>query len=427
MQDPALFVITDADEPTDQTAERAEAVLRHWQPADKRPAMVVLSAEQLRARPQRLDRSGVVWLHSHQGEAALQKWLDPVAEHHLPALLTRPGEVEPTGALYQDGVTICRPDTPPEQACAMLQALMSQARSVQSLSTELRLMNAHRGGLQDQMGKLDEELRLAARLQQQFLPQKLPSLGNVTLHALWRPASYVSGDIYDGMRLDEHHVGFFLADAVGHGVPAALMTMYIKRSLHTKEVGSHLPGGYRLLEPAETLNRLNQDMLATQNGQVHFATACYGIIDCRDHTVQLARAGHPYPMRLRPDGNMETLEPEGGLLGVFEHEEYDQETITLEHGDRLLLYSDGFELAFPETTPEGKTVVSTERYQRELRALGDGAADASLQRLLEKVDNESGSLNQQDDLTVLCLTVGAELNPNQSQHTEAIVCEAAVK
>src|SRR5947207_11229487 len=96
------------------------------------------------------------------------------------------------------------------------------------------------------MHRLDEELRLAARVQQDFLPKSLPSVGDVRFQYLFRPAGHVSGDLYDVMRLDETHVGFYMADAVGHGMPAALLTMFLKQALTTKEI---FPGGYRLLPP----------------------------------------------------------------------------------------------------------------------------------------------------------------------------------
>ncbi|HAU37257.1 MAG TPA: hypothetical protein DCX07_06020, partial [Phycisphaerales bacterium] len=68
--------------------------------------------------------------------------------------------------------------------------------------------------------ELGEEMRLAARLQRDFLPRRLPEVGPARFGVLYRPATWVSGDIYDILRLDETHVGFYVADAVGHGMPA---------------------------------------------------------------------------------------------------------------------------------------------------------------------------------------------------------------
>jgi len=68
---------------------------------------------------------------------------------------------------------------------------------------------------------VDQELRLDSRLQRDFLPKQLPTVGDIRFHVLYRPATWVCGDVYDVQRLDERFIGFYLADAVGHGVAAA--------------------------------------------------------------------------------------------------------------------------------------------------------------------------------------------------------------
>src|SRR5690606_16689880 len=148
------------------------------------------------------------------------------------------------------------PDAPPEILCAMLRALWSQIDALQAMKVELKVLRAQHGGLCGQIESMDEELRLASQLQREFLPRSLPCVGRVDFRVLFRPAGYVSGDIYDVERLDEDHVAFFLADAVGHGVPAALLTMYIKRSLQTKQMITE-PPGYRLIPPDQAMAQLN--------------------------------------------------------------------------------------------------------------------------------------------------------------------------
>src|SRR5277367_1401228 len=88
-----------------------------------------------------------------------------------------------------------------------------------SLKQEINFLHRRDETLNFYMHRLDEELRLAARLQQDFLPKSLPQIGSIHFHTLFRPAGYVSGDLYDVTRLDEAHVGFYMADAVGHGMP----------------------------------------------------------------------------------------------------------------------------------------------------------------------------------------------------------------
>ena len=128
-----------------------------------------------------------------------------------------------------------------------IQILQTQ---ITSLSSEIEALRKRDETVRFYMHRIDEEMRLAARLQQDFLPKTLPQVGPVRFHTLFRPAGYVSGDLYDVMRLDETHVAFYMADAVGHGMPAALLTMFIKNALVTKEIN---PNGYRLLPPSESI------------------------------------------------------------------------------------------------------------------------------------------------------------------------------
>src|SRR5256885_4306186 len=152
-----------------------------------------------------------------------------------------------------------------DQTLTHIQHIERQMESLQgeitSLQDEVNLLRRRDETLNFYMQRVDEEMRLAARLQQDFLPKTLPQLGKVRFHSLYRPAGYVSGDLYDVMRLDESHVGFYMADAVGHGMPAALLTMFIKNALITKQI---TPEGYRLLAPGETMAGLN-DSIISQN------------------------------------------------------------------------------------------------------------------------------------------------------------------
>ncbi|XAM01702.1 PP2C family protein-serine/threonine phosphatase [Phycisphaeraceae bacterium D3-23] len=166
-----------------------------------------------------------------------------------------------------------------------------------------------------------------------------------------------------------------------------------------------------MLSPGEAMAGLNADMIAHQSGKVRFATACYGILDTRSLELTICRAGHPFPMLLR-DGeeDVQTLEPEGGLLGVFPDEVFEEQVVQLQQGDRLLLYSDGFECAFPdgELGSNGKRKVANENYAQEFLDLGNGDPSHAIQRLEDKLDTQAGSLNQKDDLTIVCLSVKRE-------------------
>ena len=402
-----LLLVCDQGTCIDSVPAGIESVLSHWR-GPGRPRVEVTTLDRVAADPSVLDDIETAWLVLNRPTASdLFEVIGQFQDRQLPALLSRPNGTETLGQIHRDGIVTCPPGTEPEAACVVLQTLISQAPTLSALRREVGIHQIQQAGLCEQISKLDEELRMAAQLQQEFLPMELPEVGDATFHVLYRPAGYVSGDIYDVMRLDEHHVGFFVADAVGHGVPAALMTVYIKRSLRTKQINPTAPGGYEIISPSEALAKLNADMIAQQAGKVRFATACYGILDTRDNTLRMARAGHPFPMILHPDGEVETIEPEGGLLGVFADEHFDEAVVQLHPGDRLLLYSDGFECAFPdrEPCPNGKRRVANENYAREFMDLGTGDPDEAFKRMESNLDLQAGSLNQKDDLTIVCLAI----------------------
>ncbi len=382
-----------------------DQTLDHW-PEQDCPPILTTTTQHVLEDDSILDGTGVAWVILDQADnSKCYELIALLQDRHLPAMLTQPNETKPLGAPFQDGIIIAPLSAGPEPLCAMLRGLWNQGRVVHSLKAEVSFLQAHHGGLCEQIDKIDEELRIAAKLQREFLPEALPTCPGLEFKVLYRPAGYVSGDIYDLMQLDEDHIGFFIADAAGHGVPAALMTMYIKRALHTKDIDPTAPNGYRIIPPDEAMFRLNNDMLRHQTGKTRFATACYGVIHCPSRKITLARAGHPFPFLLRADGSVTTLEPDGMLLGVFPNSQYDVDHAQLEHGDRLLLYSDGFEMAFPDTDDcsDATPCIANMRYEEEFKDIAHGPLDKAMQRLERKLDQQIGSLNQRDDLTAMCI------------------------
>ena len=187
---------------------------------------------------------------------------------------------------------------------------------------------------------LAEQLRLAGLVQQDFLPTKLPRTEHVQWATIFMPAEWVSGDIYDIVRIDENHIGFYVADVVGHGMPAALLTIFLKQAMVMRET---IENSHRIFSPSEVVKNLNIKMAAQKLSGYQFATCCYCLLNIKTFELTFARAGHPYPILVRPGRAPEQLEIRGSLLGVFEQAEYYQRTIQLQPGDKLLLYSDGTE------------------------------------------------------------------------------------
>lgn len=341
-------------------------------------------------------------LDDESDSASVYQLIDTLWEEGLGGLLILPDVDERRARLGGKGVIVMDRRSTPEVIASALYALVERQATVDALKNELKTTRRFQGGLRGQMEKIHEELELAACVQREFLPKSLPTVGSIDFQVLFRPAGYVSGDIYDVQRLDEEHVGFFLADAVGHGVPAALMTMVLSRSLTMKESTG---AGYRILEPSEVLARLNREMVERHDESPRFATAVYGVVNTRTREVRLAGAGHPPPLLIEGD-RIERVETQGGLLGVFSEDCYDQSSFTLSPEQALVLYSDGFETAFPAPGADeyGRKVPTRhylDHFVQMTRRWRETDLTASFRHLAHELDEQAGSLHQIDDLTVM--------------------------
>ncbi len=303
---------------------------------------------------------------------------------------------------------------------AVLRTVVHDHLEIDRLQRELALTARIAEGVQEEIERVDEELQMAAMVQREFLPRELPDVDGTRLAAMWRPAGYVSGDIYDVQRLDEHHLGLFIADAVGHGVPAALLTMVICRSLPTKEVAAD--GSYRLVPPGEALARLNRFMVSRQGRTARFATAVYAVYDARTRTARIASAGHPAVMHLSAASGerwMREINSTGGLLGIFEEETYDEHRVTLAPGEALVLHSDGFEQAFPhDLGSHRQRRLPNQRYREVIENLAAHEQPEDMILGVRNVlDEHGGSLHQPDDLTMICLRTAAEVRSSIEDQT----------
>jgi len=221
----------------------------------------------------------------------------------------------------------------------------SKGLTVRPVRPPSKMNLAHKNTLAEQLhmtealvDNLAEQLRLAGLVQQDFLPARLPNSEIVRWAAMFVPAEWVSGDIYDVARIDEDHIGFYVADVVGHGLPAALLTIFLKQALVMRQTAE---GGYQIFRPAEVMKNLNVRMAAQKLSGYQFATCCYCVLNTATLELTYSRAGHPYPILIRRGREPEQLELQGSLLGVFAEAEFEQRTIRLEPGDKLVLYSDG--------------------------------------------------------------------------------------
>ncbi|MGD9018188.1 MAG: SpoIIE family protein phosphatase [Desulfobacterales bacterium] len=201
--------------------------------------------------------------------------------------------------------------------------------------------------VQDHSDQLERELKVVSQIQRELLPAGLPDIPGLSMAVFYETSRYAGGDYFDIVRVSDHRWGILVADAEGHGAPAAVMmamTCALFRScdsIHGK--------------PAQLLTTINNHLCRVNDSS--FVTAVYGVYDSRDRRLCLARAGHPLPMVYRPsEDRIITLASEGvPPLGWEPYDDVPESRFCLAPGDRLLLYTDGVTERFnPQGTEYGE-------------------------------------------------------------------------
>jgi len=239
---------------------------------------------------------------------------------------------------------------------------------------------------------VEQELRVARRIQQASLPKEVPELEDWQISPLYRPAREVGGDFYDFHLLPEGRLGLVVGDATGKGVPAALVmsTTCGMLQLAAKALGSSSPG--------EVLRQVNEALLA-RIPQNMFVTCFYCILEPKSASLTYANAGHDLPYLHRRSGQAEELMATGMPLGLMPGMGYEEKETILEAGEGTLFYSDGLVEAHD---PKGEMF----GFPR-LRALVAEHAEEERQLkefLMEELYSFVGEgWEQEDDITLLTL------------------------
>ena len=238
--------------------------------------------------------------------------------------------------------------------------------------------------------RVEHELHVARRIQQASLPKEVPKLEGWLISPLYQPAREVGGDFYDFFELEDGRLGIVVGDAIGKGVPAALVMASTRSMLRAVAQASNY-------SPGEVLRRVN-DPLVTDIPPNMFITCFYCILDPKSGRLKYANAGHNLPYLHRRRGEAEELRARGMPLGLIPGMSYEEKEIVLEAGEATLFYSDGLVEAHD---PEGH-MFSFPR----LRALiAEHAEKESLEEtLLEELYSFVGEgWEQEDDITLLAL------------------------
>jgi len=190
----------------------------------------------------------------------------------------------------------------------------------------------------------DDDLKMAGKIQRALLPQKVADIEGFRVAARWLPANQVGGDYYDFLPCGDHQQSrIVIADAMGKGVAAGIIMSNLQGALRVLSADIH--------SPCELVTRLNHWLCRNVpiTNFVSMLCLCLEQIDNEETMLTYTNAGHPLPILVRKSGATERLDVTGGVLGVHEKFEYDENKLTLASGDFLTLYTDGItELTNPK-------------------------------------------------------------------------------
>ncbi len=236
--------------------------------------------------------------------------------------------------------------------------------------------------------RLEQEMRVATLIQQQFLPRELPQLHDWQVAAYYGPARAVGGDFYDFIPLPDGRIGIVVGDVTDKGVPAALIMARTQSVLRGEAP--------RLQSPAKVLERANEILLPEMPARM-FVTCLYMILEPETGRVVYANAGHNLPYVRTADEVIE-LRATGMPLGLLPGMDYPEHEAVLAPGQSVLLYSDGLVEAHDPAGdmfgfPRLKELMAVERPGSDL-----------IDHLLDELHGFVGrGWDQEDDITLVAL------------------------
>ena len=242
--------------------------------------------------------------------------------------------------------------------------------------------------------KLVSELEVAGKVLQDLLPHECPILEGLEVAAAYEPCSQVGGDYYDLIPLGEDRWGIAMADVAGKGIPAALLVAALHASVFSLAKSS--------LTLRTIVGRTNQ-LLYESVRETRYATFFFGLLDVPLRRLIHINAGHPPPVLVRANGEVEMIHASGLPLGLFPSPRYFEEVIQLDAGDLLAFYTDGI----TESTDRQGNLFGRDRLAALLRGERDQGAPAAevCDNILKAARRFRGGAPD-DDQTVVVIRAG---------------------
>ena len=254
--------------------------------------------------------------------------------------------------------------------------------------------------------QIKSDLKVAADIQQSLLPKGAPDIDGVAFAWIYEPCETVGGDIFNIYRLDEHHIGMYVLDVMGHGLSAAMFSVSLSRVLtpypqqggilKTVDGAGASPPYYNIVPPCDVVSQLNRHFPAIgENDQ--FFTFIYGILDIRTGILRYSSAGHPDPIHITQEAASVTNGNKGIPVGIDSNAQYKESEIRLQKNNALIFYTDGILIVSDRKNEQ----LNLNRILCALSEKPSGGVEASVQTIRRQIEAFDPDHRIKDDVTIL--------------------------
>jgi len=238
--------------------------------------------------------------------------------------------------------------------------------------------------------RLREEARMARNIQMNLLPKSNPDVPGYDIVGKNMPALNVGGDYYDFIWLDDYRLAIGLGDVSGKGLAASLVMANLQATIRGQALFN--------VDPERCLERANKLLFRSTDSRT-FVSLFYGILDTRNNTLSYANAGQDVPIMFSRGGRPLPLKTRGIALGMKEEVSYEKGEVTINSGDRLLIYTDGISEAMNERMEE----FGEAKLQDLVQSNSDESSSEVIEKIITAVNRHVGAASQSDDMTIVLL------------------------
>ena len=290
--------------------------------------------------------------------------------------------------------------------------LEARVRTHLALKKSMDDLNRAYSIIKRQKDRMEEELNIGHNIQMSMVPLQFPAFPDrdeFDVHALLKPAREVGGDFYDFFLINPDELCLVVGDVSGKGVPAALFMAVTRTMIKTCASDDN--------SPASIIMRVN-DALSADNAECMFVTLFLGICKVSSGEFSYTNAGHNPPYIRRANGDIECIRQlHGPIAGAMEGISYKQDTLTLQKGDMLFMFTDGVS----EAMDSHSNLYGEQRIIDYLSDMDGNAAQLVNDGLLASVEQFTGDAPQSDDITVLALRFDNEAEPGGMERFDLII------